>query len=335
MSESRIEIKVGIFVLVGLVLLATLTILFSSGTEFYRKHYELRLKSGDVGGIKTGAGVLTRGVKIGNVAGTKLDPDGRGVTIVLKIDNRHQLLDNARFEIEQSGFLGDRFIAIYPGDGTGKRLTNGDEVQARVPFNIQEAVTTATTTITKISQATTNLDAAVSDVRRLVLTEETLGKFSASLDRFAAMTAEAQAAVTSLNVLVSSNSQPVTTAVSNLNLFTGQLPPLATYVHSLVQSNGLELSTAIKNLESGSATLTNLMMDLQNGHGVAGRLLRDEEMAADVAAIARNLSMTTSNLTVTTSNLNRRGLWGILWSKKPPRPDPTLPSVESPRGSQP
>ena len=334
MSQSRIEIKVGLFVLLGLLLLATLAIVFSSGTAFYRNSYELRLKSGDVGGIKTGASVLMRGVKVGNVAGTKLDPDGRGVTMVLKIDNRHQLFNNARFEIEQSGFLGDRFIAIYPGDGPGARLANGDEVQARTPFNMQEAVATATTTITKISQATTNLDAAVSDVRRLVLTEATLGKFGASLDRFAAMTAEAQAAVSSLNALVSTNSQPVTTAVSNLNSFTGQLPPLAIYVNSLVQSNGVELSTAIKNLETSSATLTNLLMDLQNGHGVAGRLLRDEEMAANVSTIARNLSITTSNLSVTTSNLNRGGLWGILWSKKPPRTDPALGAVESPRGAQ-
>jgi len=334
MSPSRIEIKVGIFVLLGLLLVATLAIMFSSGKAFYRNSYELRLKSGDVGGIKTGASVLMRGVKIGNVAGTRLDTDGKEVTIILKIDNRHQLFDNARFEIEQSGFLGDRFIAIYPSDDAGRRLADGEEVQARTPFNMQEAVATATTTISKISQATTNLDAAVSDVRRLVLTEATLGQFGASLDRFAAMTVEAQAAVTSLNALVATNSQPVTTAVSNLNSFTGQLPPLATYVHSLVESNGVELSAAIKNLESGSATLTNLMTDLQNGHGVAGRLLRDEELATTLSALALNLSITASNLSITTSNLNRNGLWGILWSKKPPRTDPVPGRVESPRGAQ-
>ncbi len=334
MSQSRIEIKVGLFVLLGLLLLATLAILFSSGTSFYRKGYELRLKSGDVGGIKTGASVLMRGVKVGFVDGTKLDLDGRGVTMILKIDHRHSLFSNARFEIEQSGFLGDRFIAIYPGEGPGERLVNGAEVQARTPFNMQEAVATATTTITKISQATTNLDAAVSDVRRLVLTETTLAQFGASLDRFAAMTADAQAAVSRLNALVATNSQPVTAAVSNLNSFTGQLPPLAAYVNSLVQSNGVELTIAIKNLETSSAALTNLLTEIQNGRGVAGRLLRDEEMAAEVTAIAHNLSITTSNLTVTTSNLNRGGLWGILWGKKPPRRDPALETIESPRSTQ-
>ena len=52
----------------------------------------------------------------------------------------------------------------------------------------------------------------------------------------------------------------------------------------------------------------------------------DGEMAADVALIAHNLS-------VTTSNLNRAGLWGILWGPKEPRtnrPAP-FPGLGAPR----
>jgi len=126
-----------------------------------------------------------------------------------------------------------------------------------------------------------------------------------------------------LNTLVATNALPVTTAVSNLNAFTSQLPPLADYVSALVTNNGLEISTAIKNLEAGSATLTNLMTSLQSGNGVAARLLRDEEMAANLADIAYNLS-------ITTSNLNTRGLWGILWKQKnPPPPRTANPIAEN------
>jgi phospholipid/cholesterol/gamma-HCH transport system substrate-binding protein len=313
MSQSRVEIKVGAFLLLGLVLVAALAILFSRGTAFYRDTYEIRLKSGNVGGIKKGASVLMRGVQVGTVSSARLNPDGRGVTMTLKIESRYELYRDARFEIEQSGFLGDQFIAIYPGADKGPKLVNGDEVQARDPFNMQEAVAVATETIRKIGQVSSNLDAAVTDVRRLVLTEPTLQNFVESLDRFAVITTEAQAAVSSLNTLVSTNTLPVTAAVSNLNMFTSQLPPLADYVSQLVTNNGAEISTAIKNLETGSAALTNLMAGLQNGEGVAGRLLRDEKMANDLADIAYNLA-------ITTSNLNTRGLWGILWKQKHPPP---------------
>jgi phospholipid/cholesterol/gamma-HCH transport system substrate-binding protein len=312
MSQSRIEIKVGIFVLFGLLLLGGLTLLFSRSTAFYKDYYEVRVLSANVGGIKAGAKVLMRGVQVGNVSGTRLNEGGRNVTIFLKIESRYELFSDARFEIEQAGFLGDQFIAIYPTKDLGYAITNQTEVVAREPFNMQEAVAVATEMIMKISETTTNLNAAVSDVRRTVLAEQKLASIASSMERIDSMTAEAQGMVARLNAMVSSNTAPVSHAISNLNAFTEQLPPIASQVNSLVSSNGQELSIAVKNLEIASATLTNLMADLQSGRGAAGRLLRDETMASNLTAIAQNLS-------ITTSNLNTRGLWGILWKQKAPQ----------------
>ena len=322
MSQSRIEIKVGAFVLLGLLLLAGLTLLFNRSTSFYKDYYELRLKSGNVGGIKGGAKVLMRGVQVGSVASAKLNEGGRSVTIFLKIESQYKLYGDSRFEIEQAGFLGDQFIAIYPTNDRGEVLANHAEVEAREPFNMQEAVAVATEMIMKISQTTTNLNAAVSDVRRLVLTEQTLSKLNGSLDRFTEITLEAQTVVSNLNLLVSTNSQPVSLAVSNLSRFADQLPALANQVSALVTSNETEIHAAIKNLETSSGTFTNLMTDLQNGRGAAGRILRDEALASDLSAIAQNLS-------TTTSNLNRGGLWGIMWKQKVPPPPKTNAPAKS------
>jgi phospholipid/cholesterol/gamma-HCH transport system substrate-binding protein len=321
MSPSRMEIKVGAFVLLGLVLAGGVAILFSRGMAFYTDTYDLYLKSGNVGGIKVGASVQLRGIQIGNVASAAINPDGRSVTMRLKISSKFKLHRDARFEIEQANFLADQFIAIYPGNDSGALLKHGDEVQARTPFNMQEAVAVATETITRIGHVSSNLDAALTDVRRLVLTEQKLHGLGASLDRFAATTAEALATVSNLNALVASNTLPVTAAVSNLNAFASQLPPLADYAHELVASNGVAVSTAIRNLETASSVLTNLMAGLQAGRGTAGRLLQDEELAAKLSAVA-------SNLSITTSNLNTRGLWGILWKQKPPPPPKTNPPAK-------
>jgi phospholipid/cholesterol/gamma-HCH transport system substrate-binding protein len=324
MSQSRIEIKVGIFVLIGLLLLGGLTLLFSRSTAFYKSYYELRLISANVGGIKAGAKVLMRGVQVGSVSSTKLNEGGKNVTIFFKVESQYKLYSDAKFEIETSGFLGDQFISIYPTKDLGEILTNNSEILAREPFNMQEAVAVATEMIMKISQTTTNLNAAVSDVRRMVLTEQKLTTLGRSLDRIDTITAEAQVmmsrlsadaqdTMTQINGMVSNNAPPIATAVSNLNAFTSQLPSFANNVQSLVASNGAELSIAIKNLEIASVTLTNMMSDLQAGRGVAGRFLRDEQLAANLSAIVHNLS-------VTTSNLNTRGLWGIMWKQKVPAP---------------
>jgi hypothetical protein len=57
------------------------------------------------------------------------------------------------------------------------------------------------------------------------------------------------------------------------------------------------------------------MDDLQAGKGLAGALLKDEQLSVTVSQIANNLS-------ITSSNLNRLGLWNILWQHKPPKANP-------------
>ncbi|MGH7953804.1 MAG: hypothetical protein ACREFE_18045, partial [Limisphaerales bacterium] len=87
---------------------------------------------------------------------------------------------------------------------------------------------------------------------------------------------------------------------------------LAGSANHLLATNGATISAAVKNMQSASETLTNLMAGLQSGKGLAGTMLENQQLASNVQAIAYNLS-------ITTSNLNRIGLWGILWSHKPPR----------------
>jgi hypothetical protein len=69
---------------------------------------------------------------------------------------------------------------------------------------------------------------------------------------------------------------------------------------------------AISSIRASSDTLKNLLDDVQAGKGLAGDLLKNEQIATNVSQIAQNLS-------ITTSNLNRLGLWGIMWQHKSPR----------------
>jgi phospholipid/cholesterol/gamma-HCH transport system substrate-binding protein len=325
MSQTRLEMRVGAFLLIGLVLLAVLLLLFSKGMNFGGAAFELRLRSGDVGGIKKGANVLLAGVSVGRVSAVELDPDGKGVTIFLKIYKRYRIYADAKFDIQQAGFLGDQYISIYPGANVGEPLTNNAVVTCRNPFNMQETVATAAETISRIGQVTTNVNAAVADVRRYLLTEQKLTNLGAALDRFALLTADSQNVVSNLNALLSANALPVTLAVSNLSHFSAQLASLGTNVNEWLATNEDRVTAIVQNIENASVTLTNLLQGLQAGQGAAGRLLRDEALAANLSAVAENLA-------VTTSNLNRRGLWGILWKQKePPTNTSAAGRVSAPR----
>ena len=308
-KSKRLEIKVGLFVAVGLILLAILLVQFSKSTSLFEGTYELRLHAVNVGGIKPRAQVLLAGVQVGGVSEITLAPDGKSVTIFLKIYKNFQIYHDARFTIEQAGILGDQYIAIVPTANTEPFLADGTDVPCAQPFDLQEVARSASGFIQQLDTTAKKLDLAVTDFKRVVLNEQTLTNFSEAIANVHTVSLEAMATVAALNQMVSTNQSQVTLAISNVVAFSQQLNRLGDSADGLLSSNGAQIATATHNLAASSETLKNVLSDVQSGKGLAGTILQNQALAANVQAIAGNLALTTSNL-------NQVGLWGILWAPK-------------------
>jgi phospholipid/cholesterol/gamma-HCH transport system substrate-binding protein len=304
-----------LFVFVGLVLLAVLLLQFSKGTSFFRSTYELRLRTSNVGGLKTRADVLLAGVKVGSVGDVKLGPGATNVIVRLRIYHDFQIHRDARFVIEQSGFLGDQYVSIIPTDNLAPVLRPGEEVTCDEPFNLQEVARSASGFIRRIDETAARLNDAITDVRQSVLNERTLTNLAAAVVNMRVVSERALAMVDTVNSLVESNRAPISGSVSNLAAFSEGVNRLAEGVAGMLATNSAGISTAVKNIESSTVVLKSLLDDLQAGKGLAGNLLKNDTMATNLTAIINNLA-------VTSSNLNRVGLWGILWKQKAPRTDP-------------
>src|SRR5262245_31121370 len=101
MSQSRFEIRVGLFIFVCLALLAGLLIRFSKGASYFRPTYDIVLRASNVGGLRQKASVLMSGVQVGAVSQISLSPEGTNVMITVKIYEPYIIRDDARFVIEQ------------------------------------------------------------------------------------------------------------------------------------------------------------------------------------------------------------------------------------------
>jgi phospholipid/cholesterol/gamma-HCH transport system substrate-binding protein len=311
MDSKRLELKVGLFVFVGLALLAVAVIQFSKGTSLFHGTYTLRLHAANVGGLKERAGVLLAGVEVGSVSAINLSDDGKSVIILLSIYKNFKIYHDARFVIEQSGFLGDEYVSVIPTTNMLPFLTDGADVDCQEPFNLQEVARSASGFIERIDETAKKLDASVSDLQRVVLNEQTLTNFSVAVGNLRTFTEQAMGTIGDINAIIATNGSQASLAVSNAVAFSQELNRLAGSADMLLATNGVEISSAVKNIEFSTEILTNLMVDLKSGRGLAGTMLQNEQFATNVQAIANNLS-------ITTSNLNRHGLWGIMWAHKPP-----------------
>jgi phospholipid/cholesterol/gamma-HCH transport system substrate-binding protein len=330
MSQSRLEFKVGIFVFICLALLALLLLQFSKGTNLFRPTYTIYLTTKNVGGLRVRSQVLMSGVEVGKVAKAQLSPEGTIVTVALNIYKPYIIHRSARFSIEQFGFLGDQYVAIYPEGNQGPVLEQGAQAEAQEPFNLQDVARGAAGFITRIDETAKKLNDAINDVRRLVLNEQTLTNLSVTVGTFRQVAEDAVLTVKDVDELVISNKIPAGLAVSNLMAFSEELKSVGLSAQDVVNTNAPQIGIAVSNVVTSTAMLTNLLAQVQEGHGLAGTVLRNDQLANDFSALA-------SNLALTSRNLNEHGLWRVLWGPKHHEPEsepkPAPPPTTQGRGT--
>lgn len=328
MSKLRLEWKVGLFVFVGLVFLAGLLIQFSKGMTLFQPAHSIFLHAPNVGGLKTRASVLMSGVEVGKVGALALAPDGKSVTITLRIYSKFPIHKDARFVIEQSGFLGDQYVAILPTTNAGPVFINGGHAKAEAPFDLQEVARSAAGFIVRVDETVQRLNGMIADVHQHVLNQQTLTNFATAVSNLRLASERILTTVDNLNGLVTTNGPAIAQSASNLVVFSGQMNQFAGSLCGVVATNQTAVAAAVKNVESSTATLKGLLEDVQAGKGLVGTLIKNEPLAVEVSLVA-------SNLSVTTSNLNRLGLWGVLWQHKPPKAPAATSRLSSPKNHLP
>jgi phospholipid/cholesterol/gamma-HCH transport system substrate-binding protein len=311
MDKKRLEWRVGVFVFIGLLVLAGLLLQFSKGTSLFRPTYNLFLKTDNVGGLKKHASVLMSGVPVGTVSDIELNPEGTNVVITLKIYKNYLIRKDAIVRVEQAGFLGDQYIAIVPTFNQREPYQPDDHLDAEPPFNLQQVARSAAGFLKSVDQTTKRLDDAIADVRRLLLNEETLTNLAVTVGNARMATEHAVTTVDNINALVTTNSEAIAAAVSNVVGFSQQMNQFGSGLKEVLATNSDELNASLKNFEASTETLKSLIEDVKSGKGLAGNVLENDQLATNVNAIA-------ANLTITTSNLNRLGLWHFLWHKEVP-----------------
>lgn len=317
MREKRFAGRVGLFVVVAVVVGAVLLFMFSKTGGPFSPTYELRLKAETVGGLQRGATVLLSGVVIGRVVDADVAPGGRGVHIRVRIKERYRIHSDAHFVIEQIGFLGDQYVAIYPQENQGEILEPGSVVEnVNEPFNFQEIGRSASDLIDQFSKTATIFNEAIGRANTIVFSEETLTNASATLANFRAVSEKAIVAIDALNAIVQSNAAPVGLAITNFGLALTNFLQMSDELREMVATNRHELSLAVKNLHNASAAFERLALDIEAGKGLAGTLVKDGPFQQNVT----NLAATLSSLS---SNLNEYGLFYNTWlGRKPRKPKP-------------
>jgi phospholipid/cholesterol/gamma-HCH transport system substrate-binding protein len=106
------EGSVGLLILLGLGVFVAL-VFWLRGETFGERKYKFFVKFGNAAGLKTGAMVRYRGVKVGEI--TQVIPETDGVKAKIEITSPNlSIPKNAAIEINQAGFVGEASVDITP-----------------------------------------------------------------------------------------------------------------------------------------------------------------------------------------------------------------------------
>ncbi len=136
MERSRLNIAVGLFIVLGLVALGYLSIKLGRVSVLGGGGYLLTADFPSVGGLKVGSNVEIAGVEIGRVESIGLaDYQAR---VVLRVRPDVKLQEDAIASIKTKGLIGEKYIRISPGGSDRLIPPNGRIREVEAPVDFEE-----------------------------------------------------------------------------------------------------------------------------------------------------------------------------------------------------
>ncbi|MCB1122626.1 MAG: outer membrane lipid asymmetry maintenance protein MlaD [Verrucomicrobiae bacterium] len=126
MNSRKLELTVGVFVLVGLVAILYLALQVGSN-RWAGEHYSLYARFLNAGGLNEGSSIQIAGVKVGTIGSITLNKEQMVAMVELKLPSDLALDDDTIASIKSTGLIGDKYLALNPG-GSGITLAPGDVI---------------------------------------------------------------------------------------------------------------------------------------------------------------------------------------------------------------
>ena len=259
----------------------------------------------DVSGINDASPVLYHGMKVGQVTGTELIPDGSGVVAVaFQInDDRLVITDSTRAEIYSSDLFTRAIqLVVKPGP----RATRGDTLMSGTQASLTESVNQQLDPIKRKAEGMLNNIDSVLNAVQLLLNEKAVGDLDSSIVSLRHILENVDGTTRRLDALLDAESNTIKTTLNNLQQVSStlaqnsdELTRIFANVDSLAASLGDgRLEKMMANLTATSDQLKQAMTRINEGQGTLGKLVKDDSLYANLNKATKDLDLLLEDLRV-------------------------------------
>lgn len=294
-NDNKKSVIVGIFVLIGIVIMVTGILTLGAQQKVFVQSYKLKAVFDDVEGLQRGNNIWFSGVKIGTVSKIRFYGDSQ-VEIEMNVDANTQdfIRKDSKATISSDGLIGNKIIVIYGGTTQAPVIEDGDRLEAVMPLDTDSMMETLQENNENLVSITNDLKVLTGKIANgegivgAVLTDSLLA------ENFRNMVANLEQTAANSNQLTadlkkfSSSFEKEGTLIYELANDTSIFASLKSSANKLEQTTE-EASTAASNINEATGKLNST-------DNALGMLLNDEEFAAYVKESLANAEATTELL---------------------------------------
>jgi phospholipid/cholesterol/gamma-HCH transport system substrate-binding protein len=288
-KKAATHIKLGIFVMIGVVLFAAAIYVVGMNQQLFTKTFHISGVFSDVSGLQAGNNVRFSGITVGIIQRIKMESDTTvRVDMSINEDVRRFIKEDAEGLIGTESLMGNKVLIISPGSNNLPEIKDGDVIRTSPPMDMDRLMGTVKTTSDNLAVITGDLAEIVHTIRE---GKGTIGQLLM-------------------------DSTYLTVPIANAIGITSELKEMVGAIHRgtigqlLMDTTRLEIPIA--NAIRMTNDLQQIVEAIRAGEGVAGRLLSDSAAALAMDTTLANLKQGSQNLKVVTQKAKKSFLlWGF------------------------
>ena len=286
MSTERrgTEIFVGLFLLAGFAVIATMAMVFGGVGQNANDFYRITVQFPNAAGLVKGSDVLLSGATIGYVAEPpSLVATTFQVAVKLNIAKAISIPRRSSFVVNSSGLLGDRFVEVLPlpGFDAADKVGPGETIPGSRAGGLDELTAKGGVVMDQLTAELAEIRLLTARLREEMLSEgnmknlqETFANLRTTTERFKETSAGLDAVIAKTGGTIDSTKATMDTA----NAAAGDL-------RAAIADLRKTADATTKTVESVRA----LVSKAGASGGALGTLINDEKLADDLKALAANL----------------------------------------------
>jgi phospholipid/cholesterol/gamma-HCH transport system substrate-binding protein len=320
------EVKVGIFVLLGLIVLGYMTLQVERFRLKTTEGYEIAALFDTASGLVKGSPVHIAGIEVGRVKDIQLA--GRQARVTLTIRREIPVFADARATLKTQGVLGDKYVEISPGSEKTPRLQAGGVIRETLsPVELDHILAKAMPIVEDVRSVTKTLSAVIGTEQGKIDIQSTIANFHKATDDIKSMTLRLSRGDGTLGKLMRDDhlyKEMQTTmtglkdTVTQINEGKGSLGKLIKdqEFYDETRKTLTSLQKVAEKIDSGEGTLGKLVNDdtlykeaketvaslnetakkINQGEGTIGKLVNDDALHKEIKYTLRSVTKATEGL---------------------------------------